>query len=208
MSDSAQSVKVLNELFEKLSVATPDNRSAAAVEVASFLNGNIIEHDVPEEFFANLKKALKDKKAAANALEAINHIASETGLSPSVEPYMVSLVPEICAKAGDKDKDTQALAAAALLALSKAINPVAIKAFLPLLTNALESTSKWQEKVAILAAISSLVDAAKDQRGNGSQNGNLFLPLGSRFQSVGQQSQASCYCHHDQGHRNRRQQGY
>ena len=163
MSDSAQSVKVLNELFEKLSVATPDNRSAAAVEVASFLNGNIIEHDVPEEFFANLKKALKDKKAAANALEAINHIASETGLSPSVEPYMVSLVPEICAKAGDKDKDTQALAAAALLSLSKAINPVAIKAFLPLLTNALESTSKWQEKVAILAAISSLVDAAKDQ---------------------------------------------
>ena len=163
MSDSAQSVKVLNELFEKLSVATPDNRSAAAVEVASFLNGNIIEHDVPEEFFANLKKALKDKKAAANALEAIKHIASETGLSPSVEPYMVSLVPEICAKAGDKDKDTQALAADALLALSKAINPVAIKAFLPLLTNALESTSKWQEKVAILAAISSLVDAAKDQ---------------------------------------------
>lgn len=163
MSDSAQSVKVLNELFEKLTVATADDRSAIATEVATFLNGNIIEHDVPEEFFTKLAKAIKDKKTAANALEAINHIASETGLSPSVEPFIVNLVPEICEKCGDKDKDTQALASSALVALAKAINPVAIKAFLPLLTNALGATSKWQEKVSILAAISALVDSAKDQ---------------------------------------------
>ncbi|CAG98340.1 Hef3/Yef3 [Kluyveromyces lactis] len=165
MSDSAQSVKVLNELFEKLTVATADNRSAIANEVASFLNGNIIEHDVPEEFFANLSKAIKDKKTAANVLEAVAHIASESGLSPSVEPFIVNLVPSICDKAGDKDKEIQVLASDALLAIAKAINPAAIKAFLPLLTSALDSTSKWQEKVSILAVISVLVDTAKEQLG-------------------------------------------
>ncbi|CCE66037.1 hypothetical protein TPHA_0O00680 [Tetrapisispora phaffii CBS 4417] len=163
MSDSEQSVKVLNELFEKLSVATPETRGEVSVEVSSFLNGGIIEHDIPEQFFAQLNKALKDKKVAANALSAIAHIASEANLSPSVEPYIVATVPEICAKCGDKDKDVQALASDALVAVVKAINPVAVKVLLPHLTNALSSTNKWQEKISILAAISALVDTAKTQ---------------------------------------------
>ncbi|AGO09963.1 AaceriAAL028Wp [[Ashbya] aceris (nom. inval.)] len=163
MSDSAQSIKVLGELFEKLSVATAENREATATEIASFLNGNIIEHDVPEEFFKNLAKAVKDKKTAAAALETIAHIANESNLSPSVEPYIVDLVPEVCAKSGDKDKDVQAIASKTLLAIVKAIDPVAIKVILPHLTNSLVTTNKWQEKVAVLAAVSALVDAAKTQ---------------------------------------------
>lgn len=127
MSDSEQSIKVLNELFEKLSVATPETREATAVEISSFLNGNIIEHDVPEQFFASISKALKDKKVASNALEAIIRVASESNLAPSVEACVVRLVPEICAKAGDKDKDIQQQASTALLAIVKAINPVATK---------------------------------------------------------------------------------
>ncbi|SCU78659.1 LAMI_0A05380g1_1 [Lachancea mirantina] len=163
MSDSAQSVKVLNELFEKLTVATPENREATAGEISSFLNGSIIEHDIPEQFFQELEKALKSKKSAANALEAVISIASESNLSPSVEPLVVALVPEVAVKSGDKDKDTQALAAKALVAISKAINPVAVKAYLPHLTQSLSNTNKWQEKVAVLASISALVDAAKEQ---------------------------------------------
>lgn len=163
MSDNQESIKVLEELFQKLSVATADNREELATEISSFLNGGIIEHDVPEVFFAELKKAVKDKKTAANAIEAVCHIASESDLSPSVEPFIVDLVPEICAKAADKDKDTQVIASKALVAISKAINPVAVKAYLPHLTTALSETSKWQEKVAILASITALVDAAKDQ---------------------------------------------
>lgn len=163
MSDSEQSVKVLNELFEKLSVATPENRDATAAEISSFLNGNIIEHDVPEHFFKELAKAIKNKKTAASSLEAVAHIASESDLSPSVEPYIVQLIPEICAKAGDKDKDTQAVATKTLLAIVKSVNPAAVKVVLPALTQPLEETNKWQEKVSILAAISALVDAAKTQ---------------------------------------------
>ena len=163
MSDSQESLKVLEELFKSLSVADADSRQTVAVEMASFLNGSIIEHDIPEKFFAELKAAAKDKKTCPNVLVAITHIANENNLSPSVEPFVVDLVPGICEKAGDKDKETQTLAADCLISVVKSINPVAIKAILPHLTDRLEKTNKWQEKVAILAAISALVDVAKDQ---------------------------------------------
>lgn len=163
MSDSQQSIKVLEELFQKLSVATADNRHEIASEVASFLNGNIIEHDVPEHFFGELAKGIKDKKTAANAMQAVAHIANQSNLSPSVEPYIVQLVPAICTNAGNKDKEIQYVASETLISIVNAVNPVAIKALLPHLTNAIVETNKWQEKIAILAAFSAMVDAAKDR---------------------------------------------
>lgn len=163
MSDSEQSIKVLNELLEKLTVASPETRDDVATEVASFINGDIIEHDAPQVFFDGLFKAIKDKKAAANALTTLRHIASESNLSPSIEPFVVSAVPLVAEQSGNKDKDIQESASQALLAIVKAINPVAVKALLPHLTTALSNTNKWQEKVAILAAIAALVDSAKTQ---------------------------------------------
>lgn len=160
MSDSIQ---VLNELFGKLAVATPDNRAEVATEISSFLNGNIIEHDIPVQFFKQLEEALKDKKTAANALSTVASIASENNLSPSVEPYVVNLTPIITGLSASKDKETQDLAKVALCAIAKAIDPMAVKVFLPFLTTSLSTTSKWQEKVADLAAISILVDTAKTQ---------------------------------------------
>ena len=127
------------------------------------MNGNIIEHDVPEHFFGELAKGIKDKKTAANAMQAVAHIANQSNLSPSVEPYIVQLVPAICTNAGNKDKEIQSVASETLISIVNAVNPVAIKALLPHLTNAIVETNKWQEKIAILAAISAMVDAAKDQ---------------------------------------------
>ncbi|CAR30900.1 hypothetical protein ZYGR_0P02030 [Zygosaccharomyces rouxii] len=163
MSDSQQSVEVLNQLLARLSVATPDNRDEVATEVSSFVNGNIIEHDAPEHFFNGLAKAIKDKKSAVNALAAVSHVASTSGLAPSVEPYVVALVPAILEQTGSKDKDVQSAANAALHAVVTAVNPVAVKAVLPHLTKSLSETNKWQEKVAVLSAISALVDQAKSQ---------------------------------------------
>ncbi|KAH3673510.1 hypothetical protein WICMUC_003616 [Wickerhamomyces mucosus] len=163
MADSKQSVEALNELFNKLSVASADDRETAATNVASFLNGSIIEHDVPEQFFAELKKAVSDKKTAANALAAVQHIASANNLSPSVEPYIVALVPEINKKAGEKDQEVREAAAATLLAIANSINPHAVKSLLPHLVKSLEETNKWQEKTAILATISALVQHAEAQ---------------------------------------------
>ena len=91
------------------------------------------------------------------------YIANETNLSPSVEPYIVATVPSVCTKAGSKDNDVQLVATKALKAIASAVNPVAVKAFLPHLIHALETTNKWKEKVAVLEVISTLVDAAKEQ---------------------------------------------
>ncbi|QPG73213.1 translational elongation factor EF-1 alpha [Brettanomyces nanus] len=163
MSDSSHAEQVLDELFQKLSVASADDLDDVATNVASFLNGPIVEHDVPYEFFQKLDKAVNDKKNAFNALEAVVHIASEDDLSSSVEPYIAELVPSVCAKCGDKKEEVREQAEKALLALARAITPSSIKYFLPKLIDSLATTSKWQEKIADLKAISILVDTAKDQ---------------------------------------------
>ena len=160
-AESKYSEEVLSELLAKVQVA--DNKDEAASNIASFLNSSIVEHDVPAEFFADLKKQINNKKAEISlaALTAYEHIASGNDLAPSVEPYVVELTKDVAAKAGDKNKDIQAAASNALLSIAKAITPTAIKSLLPQLLDNLSNTNKWTEKVAILAAISQLVDTAK-----------------------------------------------
>ncbi|CAI6671328.1 ASN_HP2_G0044760.mRNA.1.CDS.1 [Saccharomyces cerevisiae] len=163
MSDSQQSITVLEELFRKLETATSETREGISSELSSFLNGNIIEHDVPEVFFDEFQKAIQSKQKALNTLGAVAYIANETNLSPSVEPYIVATVPSVCSKAGSKDNDVQLAATKALKAIASAVNPVAVKALLPHLIHSLETSNKWKEKVAVLEVISVLVDAAKEQ---------------------------------------------
>ncbi|CCD25857.2 translation elongation factor EF-3 NDAI_0G00810 [Naumovozyma dairenensis CBS 421] len=163
MSESELSLEFLQELFNNLEIASPDTRDDICSQLSSFLNGNIIEHDLPQKFFDKLHKAIIDKKTSSNALDAIIYIANQTNLSPSVEPFIVSTVPSICAKAGDKDSSIQEIAKRALFAVVNAINPIATKALLPHLINCLSSTNKWQEKIAILESIAILVDVAKEQ---------------------------------------------
>ncbi|CUM64012.1 uncharacterized protein PRCAT00001600001 [Priceomyces carsonii] len=162
-SEKKNSAEVLSELLSKLQVA--DDREEAAANVASFLNSSIVEHDVPQDFFTSLKKEINNKDASVStaALEAYAHIASRNDLAPSVEPYVVGLVSDVAVKAGDKNKDVQAKASDALLAIARAITPTAIKALLPKLLENLVNSNKWTEKVAILGAVSQLVDTAKDQ---------------------------------------------
>ena len=163
MSDSAQSIEILNQLIKKLKITSNEKIGDVSTEISSFINGNIIEHDIPETFFSELNKGIEDSASSLNFITAVAHISNEANLSPSVEPYVVATVPSICSKSGDKIKEIQDAAALALVALVKAINPVAVKVILSHLTDCLRNTNKWQEKVAILNAISTLVDAAKQQ---------------------------------------------
>ncbi|RKP32908.1 elongation factor 3 [Metschnikowia bicuspidata] len=162
-SESKYTAEVLSELLTKLLVA--DNKEAAAANVSSFLNLSILEHDVPEEFFANFKAKInsKDASAAVPALIAYVHIASANNMIPSVEPNVVALTSDVSTRSGDKNKEVAAAAETALLAIASAITPTAVKAFLPALMNNLKSTSKWTEKVSVLKAVSQLVDTAKAQ---------------------------------------------
>ena len=158
-SEAKYSTEVLSQLLSKLQVA--DDKDEAASNVASFLNSSIVEHDVPIEFFADLKSQINNKSAEVStpALIAYSHIT--TDMTPSVEPYIVDLVQDVSVKAGDKNKEVAAAAANALLSVARAITPTAIKVILPKILENLHSTNKWTEKVAILAAISQLVDTAK-----------------------------------------------
>ncbi|KAL7665096.1 Elongation factor 3 [[Candida] zeylanoides] len=158
-SEAKYSTEVLSQLLSKLQVA--DDKEEAASNVASFLNSSIVEHDVPIEFFADLKAQINNKSAEVStpALIAYSHIT--TDMTPSVEPYIVDLVQDVSVKAGDKNKEVAAAAANALLSVARAITPTAIKVILPKILENLHSTNKWTEKVAILAAISQLVDTAK-----------------------------------------------
>jgi elongation factor 3 len=162
-SESKYSSEVLSELLSKLEVS--ENKNESAANVASFLNSSIVEHDVPEEFFKDFKVALnsKDANVAISALNAYTHIASPSGLTPSVEPYIVSLAKDVATQAGNKNKDVQQAATDALKAIAQAITPSAVKALLPDILENLHSSNKWTEKVAILAAIFDLVDSARSQ---------------------------------------------
>jgi elongation factor 3 len=166
-TELAGSLKVLDELFSKLSVASNDEeRSHASTAIASFINGPIEEHDVPAKFFDNLKASINNKKDAVvrqNSLDAFAAIAGSKELAPGVEPSLVALATEVLDKAGDKTVAVKNAACSAINALCQNVTPRAVKALLPHLTNSIATSTKWTEKVAALEAISILVDSARDQ---------------------------------------------
>ena len=50
-SENAMSVKVLDELLSKLNISkTQDETNAAAINIATFINGPIEEHDAPTKY--------------------------------------------------------------------------------------------------------------------------------------------------------------
>lgn len=157
--------KVLNDLFQSLIISTEENRQDVIESIASFVNSENEEKDIPVKFFEQLRSALTDKKSAekrANALEAVIAIATST---PTVdtEPLLVQLTTDVLALAGDKKREIAERAREAVIAIAGCITPVAIKIILPHLTTRIAETNKWTEKVAALQAVSKLVHVARDQ---------------------------------------------
>ncbi|KLU82409.1 elongation factor 3 [Magnaporthiopsis poae ATCC 64411] len=169
MSDkeNAQSLKVLDELMQKLTIAKEaDASKEASVALASFLNGRIEDVDVPVKTIEGLKKQLSNKKDAGareKALGAIQAIAQHSEVSAHVEPFLVSFLPEIFGAAGDKITAVKNAALAASAAVAEAINPNAVKATLPPLVESLKNAQKWPEKIAVLDFIDIIVRTAPAQ---------------------------------------------
>ncbi|KAK2071060.1 hypothetical protein P8C59_005513 [Phyllachora maydis] len=160
-AENAQSLKVLDELMQKLSIT----KDAAATkettkELASFINGRIQDLDTPAKTVESLQKQLANKKDATvreKALLAIQDIAQHSEVSASVEPYLVALLPSVLAGAGDKITAVKNAAIAAALAIAEAINANAIKATLPALVDSLRNAQKWPEKMTVLDFIEALI---------------------------------------------------
>ncbi|KAI4131763.1 MAG: hypothetical protein LQ347_002852 [Umbilicaria vellea] len=166
-SENQKSIKVLDELLNKLTISkTADETSAAAGNIATFINGDIEEHDAPTKAVEILKKQLANKKDAAareRALNAIQAIAQHSSVSPNVEPYLVSLLAPTLAAVGDKMTSVKTAAQAASLAIVKAINPNAVKSVLPPIIKSTLTAQKWPEKMTGLQCIEALVESAPVQ---------------------------------------------
>ncbi|CEJ90435.1 Putative Elongation factor 3 [[Torrubiella] hemipterigena] len=160
-SENAQSVKILDELFQKLTVS----KEAAEIkessqEIASFVNGRIEDQDVPTKLIDNLTKDLTNKKDAVareRACAAFQAIASHSEVSAHVEPYLAVVLPQLLAAVGDKAAPVKTAATAAVLAIGGAINGNAVKASLGPIMESIRNAQKWQEKMVALDFIDALV---------------------------------------------------
>ena len=113
-----------------------------------------------------MKKQLNNKKdglARERAVDGIRAIAQHSSVSPAVEPYLISLLPLTLAAVGDKINPVKVAAQSAALAIVRAINPNAVKAALPHITNSIRNAQKWQEKMTGLECIEVLIETAPAQ---------------------------------------------
>ncbi|GAB7358983.1 hypothetical protein MBLNU230_g5057t1 [Neophaeotheca triangularis] len=166
-SENKQSVQALEELMKKLSVSkAADEVKNVNQELATFINGDIEEKAAPTQFVEGVKKMLADKKnadARQHACEAIAAVAKHADVSPSVEPYLVSLLPSVLAAVGDKMVPVKVAANDAALAITKATNPNAVKLLIPSFVESIHNAQKWPEKMCDLECIEALCETAKAQ---------------------------------------------
>ncbi|GKU02789.1 elongation factor 3 [Fusarium langsethiae] len=160
-TENQQSIKVLDELFQKLTVSKESSDiKESSNELASFINGRIGDQVVPENVIEGLKKQLANKKDATareKACVAIEAIASHAEVSAAVEPYLVVLLPAVLAAVGDKITAVKNAAQGAVLAIAGGINANAVKAALPYVMESIRSAQKWPEKMAALDFVEYLV---------------------------------------------------
>lgn len=165
--ETAQSVAVLEDLIKNLNVSTsPDEVNAAAGNLATLFGGPIPEQTLPLKAVETFKKQLANKKDALvreRALEGIRAIASHTTIAPGVEPHLASLIGPVLAAVGDKMTPVREAAQSAAAALVQAINGNAVKAIVPSILDSLANAQKWQEKMAALSCIDTLVESAPAQ---------------------------------------------
>jgi elongation factor 3 len=166
-SENSKSVKVLEELLSKLTVSkAQDEINASALDLATFVNGDIEEADAPTKMVELLKKQLASKKDAVareRALDAIRAIAQHANVSPAVEPFLVALLPNTLAAVGDKMSSVKVAAQTASEAIVEAANANAVKAIIPHIIKSLENAQKWPEKMTDLKLIEILCKSASAQ---------------------------------------------
>ncbi|KAF1850739.1 ARM repeat-containing protein [Cucurbitaria berberidis CBS 394.84] len=166
-SENSKALKALEELMSKLTVSkAQDEINAAASSIATFINGDIEEADAPTKAVDLLKKQLASKKDAVareRALDAIRAIAQHAQVSAAVEPYLVSLLPNVLAAVGDKMSGVKVAAQTTAESIVAAANPNAVKAIIPHIIYSLENAQKWPEKMTDLKCIEILTKSATAQ---------------------------------------------
>ena len=166
MSGNKQSIKALDDLLNKLTISSAEELPSASHNLATFINGPIEEKDAPTQIIAKLQAQLANKKdtnARLRALVAVEAMVNVENVSPAFEPYLVELLKASLEKIGDKQVPVKDAAIKAAHAITRKINPNAIKAILPIISNSIETASKWQEKHTSLTLLDDLVEVAPTQ---------------------------------------------
>ena len=166
-AENTKSTKVIEELVSKLTISkSQDEINASSNDLASFINGNIEQNTAPTNVVTVLRKQLGNKKDALvreRALDAIRAIAQHNPVSPSVEPYLVEMLPNVLTAVGDKMVPVKNAATETALAIVKATNANAVKGVLPPIVKSLRTAQKWPEKMADLKCIEALCESAPAQ---------------------------------------------
>ncbi|KAK0899499.1 translational elongation factor EF-1 alpha [Friedmanniomyces endolithicus] len=165
--ENKQSTQVLEELMKKLSVSKPgEDAKGTSQEIASFINGDIEEHEAPVKAIEGLLKMLNNKKdanARQNACEAIAAIAKHADVAPIVQPYLVQLLPNVLSAVGDKMVPVKLSAQDAALSIVKAVNANSLKCLVPHFITSIRTAQKWPEKMMDLECIEALSESSAAQ---------------------------------------------
>lgn len=163
----AQSIAVLEDLIKNLNVSTSaDEVNAAASNLATLFSGPIAEQALPLKAVETFKKQLSNKKDAVvreRACEGIRAIASHTTIAPGVEPHLVSLLGPVLNAVGDKMVPVKEAAQSAAAAIVQAVTGNAVKAVVTPIIDSIQNAQKWQEKMAALKCLDTLVETAPAQ---------------------------------------------
>ncbi|EME47774.1 hypothetical protein DOTSEDRAFT_69645 [Dothistroma septosporum NZE10] len=155
------------ELLSKLSLAkTADEAKGTSQELATLLASDISKSGSLAPVFSSLRKSLQDKKKAdvrQNAAEAIATIAKHAELSSAVEASLVQIFPSVLSAVGDKMATVKVAAQDAALAITKAVNPNAVKLLIPCFIDSIRNAQKWPEKMTDLECIEALCESAPSQ---------------------------------------------
>lgn len=105
----------------------------------------------------------KDAVLRQRALEAISAIANHSSLSPAIEPYIVSVIPEVVTALSDKATPVKNAAQVAIVAIVGAVNANSVKAVIHPFLDSIRNAQKWNEKMVSLESIDTLCKTAEEQ---------------------------------------------
>ena len=124
--------------------------------------------DALEKIFSDYKIKIEtiDKKDQSGTVGALNAVTALANAKvPFLQACLSSVLPPILSACGDKKStaETRKAAEEAVQAIATHISPNALREILPMLYAALDSSCKWQTRVAALNAIASFGDHAPEQ---------------------------------------------
>mmetsp|Transcript_8676 Transcript_8676/g.14957 ORF Transcript_8676/g.14957 Transcript_8676/m.14957 type:complete len:1045 (+) Transcript_8676:228-3362(+) len=161
--EQPEEVKKIASFLSRLS---GDDRRAASGEIAALVKQAGLRAALSTGMLEKLKSLVEDKASAPSREGALLLIASLAEVAgPSAEPFLVSLMPSVFERIGDKVTPVRTAADAAATAVFTVLSADATKVVLPIIFDNLALSKNWMIKVAVLRLLRGLSVSAPSQIG-------------------------------------------